>query len=58
MKVSVDKKLCIGCGSCEAVCPKVFVLKDGKAEVKTANTSDPCAQEAADGCPVQAIKIK
>ena len=58
MKVSVDKKACIGCGACEATCPAVFVIQDGKATVKTPSTSDPCAQEAADGCPVQAIKIK
>ena len=53
--VSVDKEKCIGCGACEAICPEGFGLKDGKAYVKNANAK--CAKEAADGCPVQAIKV-
>ncbi len=56
MKVSVNKKECIGCGSCEAICPSVFQLKNGKAEVKKPEGA-PCAKEAAEACPVDAIKI-
>jgi ferredoxin len=29
--VSVDRKICIGCGACAATCEAVFELKDGKA---------------------------
>lgn len=51
--VSVDKEKCIGCGACVSVCPEGFELKDGKAHVKK---NAPCAKEAAENCPVQAIK--
>lgn len=56
--VSIDKEKCIGCGSCEAICPKVFELKDGKAHVKKGQEKSklPCVKEAADICVVQAIK--
>ncbi len=58
MKIKIDKEKCVGCGACVAVCPKVFELKDGKANAKTPDTKEPCAKEAADSCPVQAISVK
>lgn len=58
MKVSIDKKKCIGCGACAAVCSEVFEMDGDKAVAKTANTDKACAKEAAEGCPVQAIKVK
>jgi len=57
MKVKVDTNKCIGCGACESVCPKVFVLKEGKAIAKVKETNEKCAKEAAETCPVQAIKL-
>ncbi len=57
MKVSVDKETCIGCGSCEAICPEVFELKDGKAYPKLKETDKDCAKEAEEACPVDAISI-
>lgn len=56
--VSVDRNTCIGCGSCAAICEKVFELKDGKAHVKAGqgNSKEPCVKEAEDACPVDAIK--
>lgn len=57
MKVKVDKETCTGCGSCEAVCEEVFEMKDGKAEIKEKDTDKECAKEAAEVCPVDAIKI-
>ena len=58
MKVTVDKETCIGCGACVAACEEVFELKDGKAVPKTPETDKDCAKEAADICPVEAIKVE
>lgn len=57
MKITINKNLCIGCGSCAAVCNEVFELgKDGKAKVK-AQKNLSCVKEAKDICPVGAIKV-
>ena len=56
-KIYIDKDKCIGCGTCEALCPDVFVMKDGKAVVKAAKNM-PCVKEAEDACPVDAISVK
>lgn len=58
MKVNVDRKKCIGCGACAALCPAVFEMKDGKSNVKQAETDKTCAKDAAETCPVSAISIK
>lgn len=61
MKVTVNKDLCIGCGICESVSPRVFFLDaDGKASAKvdplTPDLGDE-AQEAEGKCPVTAITV-
>jgi len=56
--VKVDKNKCVGCGLCVASCPENFKMgADGKAEAIKKEAA-PCAQEAADNCPVGAISIK
>lgn len=58
-EIKVDKAKCIGCGSCEAICPRTFSLKDGKAIAKSPLTQEiSCETEAKDSCPVDAITIK
>ncbi len=57
--VSIDKEKCIGCGACAAICDSVFEMEDdGKAHVKKGEEKSniPCVKEAADSCPVNAIK--
>ncbi len=55
-KVTVDKDACIGCGACAAICPDGFEMGgDGKSHVKDASAA--CAKEAANACPVGAIKV-
>lgn len=56
MAISVNKDTCIGCGACASLCPKTFQLNadEGKAEV-ISQDDGACAQNAASGCPVQAI---
>lgn len=62
MKAIVDKDTCIACGLCESMCPECFEIEeDGKAgaivdEVPEEMEAD--AQEAADGCPVDAISTQ
>ena len=55
---TVDKDLCVGCGLCTQVCPDVFEMNDdGTADVKAgADSSADCIQDAADQCPVGAIR--
>jgi ferredoxin len=54
----VDQDLCIGCGSCVEVCPEVFELRDEKAWA-ISDKCDSCdCTEAANVCPVEAIKIE
>lgn len=61
MKVKVNKDLCIGCGLCEGICPKVFkmneeniamVLVDTVPEEEMENV-----KEALECCPVSAIEF-
>lgn len=57
-KLVVDKETCIGCGTCVALCPEVFELKeDGKSEVINQGACASCDCEAAiEQCPTQSIK--
>ncbi len=58
MSVKVNHDLCIGCGTCEVLCPAVFKLSaKGKAEAVTQEKT-PCVKNAAESCPTQAIEIK
>ena len=61
MKAIVDLDLCTGCGLCVDTCPAVFEMDDAVARVLVASVPedalDTC-REAADNCPVEAIKIE
>ena len=58
-KVKVDENLCIGCGTCEALCPGVFKMDmdAGKSKVVAEECGDCNCQEAVDSCPVSAISM-
>lgn len=59
MYASVNSE-CIGCGSCEAVCPEVFRMNDDLAEAyknPVPEDAEKTAQKAAITCPVSAITI-
>ena len=70
MKIKLEREKCIGCGSCQAVCPKYFELaEDGKSHIKGSVKDEKtnneelevakieCAESAAEACPVQCIEI-
>jgi len=61
-KIEVDDNVCVGCGACAATCDEGFVLKDtdkgSRARPKKAEVDElGCIKDAADVCPVGAIKI-
>jgi ferredoxin len=58
--VKVDEGKCIGCGSCVAVCPENFELKEnGRSRPLQEEIDDlGCSQIAAESCPVQAITVE
>jgi len=58
MQVTIDKTLCIGCGSCTAIASKTFKIgADTKAEViEPVGDEEALVTDAVDSCPVQAIK--
>lgn len=59
-KLVINKDTCIGCGTCVALCPKVFKLTDdNKAEVIDQTADSPeNIQNAIDSCPVTAISYQ
>lgn len=57
-KPVVNEDLCIGCGTCESLCPNVFKMEGGKSHVASEECGDCDVQEAVDSCPVNAISIE
>lgn len=61
MKTKVDPDLCIACGLCISTCPDVYDWgDDGKVcaiDGSVPEEQESCAEEAADGCPTDAINI-
>jgi ferredoxin len=60
MKASVDEDLCTGCELCTQTCPDVFEMEDDVARVivdEIPEDAEDCASQAAEECPVEAIKI-
>jgi ferredoxin len=72
VKITIDRDSCIECGSCETLCPDVFVVPSGekstvveKFRVNGLPESgeipvdlESCAQSAEESCPVSAIKTE
>ena len=56
MKITVDRDLCTGCGTCVALCPACFKLdNDNKSAV--VGEAD-CAKKAEGACPEGAIDVE
>ena len=62
MKAIVDQETCTGCGLCEQTCPEVFEMNDEDKAVAKGDAipedAQDTAQQAAEECPVEAIKIE
>lgn len=63
MKIVLERDKCIGCGTCQAVCPRYWKVEDdgkakylGPAEMPEKDAG--CNKEAAEACPVQCIHIE
>lgn len=68
-KIIHNRKDCIGCGSCAAMCPGFFAMNtaDGLADLKDGIPVEDhfeltveslgCAEDAAMICPVRVIKV-
>lgn len=71
LKVKIDWSLCIACGVCYALCPRVFEAgSDGKSQVvgefrgaqpnegRIPDDLKDCAEQARVACPVGAISLE
>jgi ferredoxin len=57
-RVYVDDEECIGCGSCEEICPDVFVLNEDTEKAEVINPEggpEDLIEEAMEACPVECI---
>ena len=58
-KPIVNEETCIGCGTCESICPAVFkITDDAKAHVTDDadfEANKDAIQESIDACPVDSI---
>lgn len=69
-KIILERNICIGCGSCQALCPKHWEMADdGKVNLLGSQKGEDekyelelgdagCNQEAVEACPVQCIHIE
>ena len=57
-KAKVNEELCIGCGTCEALCPKVFKVENGKSKVISEDCGDCNCEKVISSCPVDAISAE
>ena len=60
MNVSIRPERCIGCGMCAAAAPGVFAIVGAVSTVQRQPepNEEKRACDAANGCPVNAIRIK
>lgn len=59
-KPKVNQELCIGCGTCEALCPGMFKVENGKSQVigESCEAANCDCSEAVTSCPVSAISME
>ena len=61
MYVSIESGTCVGCGSCEAICPEVFSLNSHEIAQAVEDISEKYfsnVRKAARMCPVNCIFLE
>ena len=59
MTVTVDAKRCIACGMCAYAAPEVFrVVGNASTVYAQPEGKNPRVRDAANGCPVNAIRVE
>ena len=63
MKIKINNDKCIGCNTCESLCPKVFEINQTKLKANIKKDADldknkNCIKESMEACPVEAIIIR
>jgi ferredoxin len=57
-RITIDRSLCSGFGTCADLAPRIFELDgSGLASVRVGDSDDPAVVEAASACPMAAISI-
>ena len=57
-RITIDKSLCSGFGTCARLAPRAFELEGGTAVALVATSADPTVLEAARQCPMGAITVE
>jgi ferredoxin len=60
MRAWIDEDACSGCALCVEICPEVFEMDGDIARVRgieVPEDEEERVEEAAEGCPVEAISI-
>ena len=58
-KAKVEHDICIGCGTCESMCPGVFkIQEDNKSHVIAEDCGECNCEEVIGSCPVSAISME
>ena len=60
LRVTVDRTVCVGNGTCIRTAPNVFVHNEDRQSVVVNSAGDPPERvmEAAESCPVSAIRVE
>jgi len=56
-RIEIDRSLCSGFGACADLAPDAIELEGGLARVRVGETDDPAVLDAADSCPMGAIRV-
>ena len=57
-RITIDRSLCSGFGSCADLAPEIFEVDDGGlVSLRRSTSDDPSVLDAAAACPMAAISI-